>query len=212
MFFDDPGQIPDISANRSSWEGRGRVNLVGQSQDTFVGTAIGRDVRDHQGSSMQTALVFRALKILPPQVPYNAIVPPQKVNNNEIKSPGAYNLTPNSRGIGDVEGRHQVEGRRRRFITRTLALCDIDRYHDKAAYYAEKDEDVAAHFCKAKEDCGVQADCLNQLRFPCVDHRFDPGEEALAHRGRSVFEVRMLDFGRIDKRMTRSDKGEEEGE
>ena len=94
----------------------------------------------------------------------------------------------------------------------TPALCDIDRYHDETTDYAKTDEDIAAHFCKAKEECGIQADCLDQLWFPCIDDWFDPGEDAFAHRGRSVFEVCMLDFGRIDKRVTGSNEREEEGE
>lgn len=45
-----------------------------------------------------------------------------------------------------------------------------------------------------------------------MDDRFDPSEEALAHRRRSVFEICMFDFGRIDERVTGSNKREEEGE
>lgn len=43
-----------------------------------------------------------------------------------------------------------------------------------------------------------------------MDDGFEPGEEALAHWGRRVFLVGMLDLGGIDERVTRSNEAEEE--
>lgn len=93
-----------------------------------------------------------------------------------------------------------------------LALGDVHRNHDQAAKNAEENHDVPTHLGEAQKEHGIQPHGLDQLRFPSLDDRLDPGKEALAHWGRRVSLVCMLDLGRIDKRVAGSEEGKEKRE
>lgn len=211
MFLDDPWQVPNITANGSTGQRSGGIDFIGESQEAIVGTVRLGNIGDHEGSRVQAALVVGALEILSAQHPHSPVVSPEKEGNDDSEGPRAHDLTPDRGGIRDIEWGHGTECRQSRGVAVILTLGDVHRYHDEAADDAEEDEDIAEHLGEAQEDSGVQPDGLDQLRLTSVDHRFDPGKEALAHRGRGVFLVCMFDLGRIDERVTRSEEREEEG-
>lgn len=161
---------------------------------------------------MHTALVVRALEVLPPQNPDRTVCPPKKEGNDDVKGPGTHDLAPNRRDIGDIERGHGIQSRHRRGVIVIATLGDVDGNHDQTADDAHKDKDVAAHLGEPQKDGGVQADGLDQLGLAGINDGFEPGEESPAHRGRGVFLVGMLDLGSVDERVTGSNEGEEEGE
>lgn len=161
---------------------------------------------------MQTALIIRALEILPAQSPDRPIIPPKEVSNDNVECPCTHHLTPDSRIVGHVERSHSTERRQRRLKAIPLALGDIHRNHDQTTNNAQENHDIATHLRETQKDGGIQSNRLDQLRFPRLDDRLDPGEETLAHRRRGVFLVCMFDLGRIDEAMARSEEGKEEGE
>lgn len=159
---------------------------------------------------MQTILILRALEIPPPQRAHTVVIPPQKVRNNDIKAPGADYLAPD--GIrGDIQGSHGREGGE--VIRQTFgALAEIDGDHDGAANDAEDEEDVTAHLSEAQEDGRIEADAVNEVLLAGAQDGLDPGEDALAHGGRSVTLVGMFDLGGVDESVTGTEEGEEQGE
>lgn len=119
-------------------------------------------------------------------------------------------MTPN-RLRGDIKRSHGCERRQRR-DSRTVTLGEIDRNHHAASDNTQNDEDIAAHLGEAQEDGCIEADAFHQLGLSRAQDGSHPGEEALAHWGRRMSAIRMFDFGRIHKGVTRTKEGEEEGE
>lgn len=161
---------------------------------------------------MQTALVVGTFEILSAQGSNCPVIPPKEVSNDNVECPGTYDLTPDSGIVGHVERSHGAKRRQGRLKAIPLTLGDIDRNHDQTTNDAEDNHDIATHLGEPQKDRGIQPNGLDELRFPRFDDRLDPGEETLAHRGRGVFLVCMLDLGRIDESMTGSEEGKEEGE
>lgn len=159
---------------------------------------------------MQTALIIRTLKIIPPKTDNSLVIPPQKEGNNDIKRPRASNLTPYGHGI-HIHRRHDSKSRKA-LCDGTLALCEIDRNHDRAADNAHEDEDIAAHLGESQEDGGIKTNALDQLGFFGAQDRLEPGKNASANWRRGVLVVCMLGFRGVNDGMTGTKEGEEQGE
>ena len=78
VLFDDSGQVSDIASDSSAGESGGRVDFVGDSQNTFVGPVWLGDVGNDECPCMQTSLIFTALIILSPQCSHCAVIPQRK--------------------------------------------------------------------------------------------------------------------------------------
>lgn len=158
---------------------------------------------------METALIFGAFKVLPPQSQHALVIPPKKESNNYIECPGAEDLTPNGVG-GDVERSHRSERPElRNRVSRTL--CEIERDHDAATDHAQNDKDVPTHFGEADEHGRIEAHAIDQGGLLGTQDRLEPGKESPSHRGRGVFVIGMFNLGRIDNRVTRAKEREHQG-
>ena len=159
---------------------------------------------------MQTALIIRTLEIISSKTNNSFVIPPQKEDNNDIKCPRASHLTPYGHGI-HIHRRHDSKGRKA-LCDGTLALCEIDRNHYRAADNAHKYENIPAHLGESQEDGGIKTNALGQLGFFGAQDRLEPGKNPSANWRWGMLVVCMLGFRRVNDGMTGTKEGEEQGE
>ena len=139
VLFDNDWQFAHIAANRSSRQGSRRIDLIGDTQNAFIGPVCRRDIGNHQGSRVQTPLIVGALEVLPSKIPHGLVIPPQEECENDIEAIGAHDLAPDSGWVRYIERSHLAQSRHGERLL-DFTLRDVDRDQDQQSNDTDEDD------------------------------------------------------------------------